>query len=473
MPAVPLEPRTALFLLGMVYLMMAGLVWVVLRRHHDTTASALWCVGGALIGGAYVLYSFRDLVPMLLSAFVANAFALLGTGLRIGALQREQEHGERWKPTLTIIAGTVLISVASGLFSDSARRGTNLVLLTGVVIWLAWQANAVAHGAARRGARLISGSYAFLAASLLLRAVMQVGGWTAGAVFAPTLDLAVVLAGGLAAGIFGNVGYLGISLDAVQARRESEAQELLRAHTQRMAAEAQSQALGERLAARDEFVRVLAHEVRQPLNNASAALQSASSALKADSLADLEGAQERVRRAQKVIGHIVGVIDNTLAATTLLADTEPIAPRDADVNVLVALSLGDLDPTQKSRVQVERGPHARTAAMDIGLMRLALRNLLANALAYSPPGSPVTLHISDSDEPLGLAFEVRDEGGGVPPELLPRLFERGAHGQHATPSHGLGLYVVRQAMLRHRGQASWRPNTPQGSVFRVWLPLGE
>jgi signal transduction histidine kinase len=155
----------------------------------------------------------------------------------------------------------------------------------------------------------------------------------------------------------------------------------------------------------------------------------------------------------------------------VLTSEQPLEPRDADVNVLIELALGDLDPHQRMRVCRDSASHARTAAMDIGLMRLALRNLLSNALAYSPPGSPVTLQVSDSDEPLGLVFEVRDEGPGLAPEVRERLFQRGARGNHGLPSHGLGLYVVQQIMRRHGGQASWSPNEPKGSVFKLWLPL--
>jgi signal transduction histidine kinase len=349
------------------------------------------------------------------------------------------------------------------------------VLMAAAAAWLALLAREVGRQPNGRGAELIAVSYAFFALTFLLRLAGGLLGYSAGPhlaqTLAPTLDLVLVLAGGLVAGIFGNVGYVGLALEGARIRREAQARDLLQEQAQRGAAEALAAALAERLAEREEFVRVLAHEVRQPLNNASAALQSADAALQADALADRGEVLARLQRAQKVIGHIVGAIDNTLAATTMLASAQPLTPRDADVNMLVELSLGDLDSRQRVRVRLESSVHARTAAMDIGLMRLALRNLLANALAYSPPGSPVTLQVSDSDEPLGLMFEVRDEGPGVAPELRERLFERGSRGDHGLPSHGLGLYVVNQIMLRHGGQASWAANEPQGSVFRLWLPL--
>ena len=263
---------------------------------------------------------------------------------------------------------------------------------------------------------------------------------------------------------------IGLLID-VTAQRQAEAERaaaLLREQGLRGAAERQARELRELLEQREEFVRVLAHEVRQPLNNASAALQSALAGLPAGG-----GAAERIVRGQGVIRQIVASLDNTLAATALLASSQSLDSRDADVGALIELSLGDLDESRRSRVRVERIASTRTASMDIGLMRLALRNVLGNALAYSPPDSEVVLRVADSDEPLALVFEVADRGPGIPAELQPRLFERGARGSHGLPGHGIGLHVVRRVMEMHGGSVDVRPNTPQGSVFRLWLPQGQ
>jgi len=263
---------------------------------------------------------------------------------------------------------------------------------------------------------------------------------------------------------------IGLLLDVtVQRRAEAErAAALLREQGLRANAEEQARSLRELLEQREEFLRVLAHEVRQPLNNASAALQSALSGLPAE-----DGAAERVTRAQAVIRQIVDSLDNTLAATALLASAQGLDPRDADVGALIELSLGDLDAARRSRVRIERVSPTRTASMDIGLMRLALRNVLGNALAYSPAGSEVVLRVVDSDEPLALVFEIADHGPGIPAELMPRLFERGARGSHGMPGHGIGLHVVRRVMELHGGSVDVQPNTPQGAVFRLWLPQGQ
>ena len=116
----------------------------------------------------------------------------------------------------------------------------------------------------------------------------------------------------------------------------------------------------------------------------------------------------------------------------------------------------------------------RTAELNIALIRLALRNLLANALAYSPDNTMVELGVDLRDDPLALVIEVRDSGDGIAAELLPTIFERGTRGPraNAVPGAGLGLYVVAQVVALHHGSVEVLPNQPRGTVFRIHLPQG-
>lgn len=213
---------------------------------------------------------------------------------------------------------------------------------------------------------------------------------------------------------------------------------------------------------RSDMLNLLAHEVRQPLNNASAALQSAAASLLSQGE---QAASVRLHRAQNVMTQVLAGIDNTLAAASLLSGASPLEWQDTDIDTLINVSVGDLPVNERQRISVQRDTTTRTASMDMGLLRLALRNLLANALKYSPPGSAVRLHITETDRPLALILEVSDEGAGFAQELLPRLFERGAHG--AAGGHGLGLHIVRRVMALHEGRVELVRNTAQGSTLRL------
>jgi signal transduction histidine kinase len=244
---------------------------------------------------------------------------------------------------------------------------------------------------------------------------------------------------------------------------------LAREQALRQQSEEQVRALDELLRERRELQDVLAHEVRQPLNNASAALQGAAAALAGTSSA---AAALPVSRAQKVLGQVIASIDNTLAVASLLAGSGPIDRADADLDTLLAVAIGDLPASERSQVKVLRNTAVRTASLDMGLMRLALRNLLANALQYGVPGAPVTLRLGDSDEPLGLTLDVENLAvgpQGVAPGLVPRLFDRGSRGRRDRPGHGLGLYIVHRVMELHHGRAELLHNADGRVVMRLLL----
>ena len=217
---------------------------------------------------------------------------------------------------------------------------------------------------------------------------------------------------------------------------------------------------------RTEMLYVLAHEVRQPLNNASAALQSAHAALRDTSDALVS---DEVVHAQAVLGEVLSNIDNTIAVASLLARPNPIHREDTDIDTWLRIVIADLPEAQQGRIQRVRETSIRTVLMDMSLLRLALRNLLSNALRCSPPGSPVVVRIADSDDPPALLIDVEDTGPGIPADLLPRLFTRGVRGAGRDAGHGVGLYIVRQVMQLHGGTVDVVRNGPGGVTLRLTL----
>ena len=226
------------------------------------------------------------------------------------------------------------------------------------------------------------------------------------------------------------------------------------------------------LADRDEMLHLLAHEVRQPLNNASAALENAASTISV--VSDAAVATKPLVRAQHVLNHVIGTLNNALAAATMLSKGSAGATAETDLDMLLDLVLPDIASDQRERVVVERHDAARTVHLQPVLMRLALCNLLTNALAYSPPTSVVTLKVFDVEKPLGIVFEVSDLGEGIPPSLLPSIFDKGTRGENARwiAGSGLGLHIVRRVVDLHGGQIELLPNVPHGSIARITIPQG-
>lgn len=259
-------------------------------------------------------------------------------------------------------------------------------------------------------------------------------------------------------------GFL-VQVTEVTQLKQMQAQ-LLHEQTLRQHLEHHARELGTLLAERGEMLDVLAHEVRQPLNNASAALQGLEAALGGS---EPQVIAARVARAQSVLGQVMERIDNTLAVASLLARSEPIAREDADIDTLLAVAAADIAAAERPRLHIERATATRTASMDMSLMRLALRNLLSNALKFSPPGTPVRVRVGDSDLPLALMIDVLDQGPGVEPALVPQLFQRGRRARvaGAPAGQGLGLFIVRRVMELHDGRVELLHNGPTGAGFRL------
>jgi PAS domain S-box-containing protein len=271
-------------------------------------------------------------------------------------------------------------------------------------------------------------------------------------------------------------------MQAGVAEARARTEELRREQALRAQAERHAEELDRLLRERNEMLDVLAHEVRQPLNNAQAALQAA---LQGDHAEGAAG--EPLRRAHSVIQSVVMGVDNLLAVSSLLVGADDTERFDVELELLLQIALADLNPADRARVQQQRGTLIQTVRVDAGLMRLALRNLLLNALAYSPPGSPVVLRTSEvpagggfAEGTAAVAIDVIDQGAGIPPELLPRLFQRGVRGATPAPadaqnqnrapgrtSHGLGLYIARRAMALQQGEVVVLHTGPQGTAMRV------
>lgn len=111
------------------------------------------------------------------------------------------------------------------------------------------------------------------------------------------------------------------------------------------------------------------------------------------------------------------------------------------------------------------------ASFDRDRLMQLLSNLLGNAIKFTPPGGNVSLKVEQSAQRL--VFLVRDDGTGIHPDALPRIFER--FWQRDVDSRrglGLGLYLCRTIAKAHGGEISVESELGGGTTFRVSLPMG-
>lgn len=148
---------------------------------------------------------------------------------------------------------------------------------------------------------------------------------------------------------------------------------------------------------------------------------------------------------------------------------ERVDPRSALDAALLAFA-----PVAQERRVALRADAGDAPPADADPARLAqvLRNLLANAIAHTPPGGSVTLAARGEGDRV--VFTVRDTGEGIAPEHLPRVFDRfyrvdGARSREAGGS-GLGLSIVKQLVEAHGGTVSAESELGRGAAFHFTLP---
>lgn len=109
---------------------------------------------------------------------------------------------------------------------------------------------------------------------------------------------------------------------------------------------------------------------------------------------------------------------------------------------------------------------------DAPMLRIAISNLLENAIKYTPAAQPITITLTHKSPMVILS--IADEGPGIPDSEKRRIFEKfyriGNEDTRKTKGTGLGLYLSSKIVEQHKGRITVTDNTPHGSVFHIQLP---
>jgi len=261
----------------------------------------------------------------------------------------------------------------------------------------------------------------------------------------------------------GEPAVLSVSLDITE-RSQDEA----RMRERREEAEALARSLREETRAKDEFLAMLGHELRNPLGTLSNAVAV---------LERLEG-DETMRHVVAIIGrqtsHLARLVDDLLDVARATSGKVDLQRRTVELHALAGRCLDALAQagrTERHDVGLEGGPvhvHADPARLE-----QVVNNLLDNALKYTPPGGRIRV----TTEVVGDAavLRVRDSGQGIRTDLLGRVFDLFVQEAQSLDRSrgglGLGLALVKRLVELHGGVvAAWSAGPGQGSEFTVRLP---
>ncbi|SFC97757.1 hybrid sensor histidine kinase/response regulator [Massilia yuzhufengensis] len=227
---------------------------------------------------------------------------------------------------------------------------------------------------------------------------------------------------------------------------------------------------------RDEFMSLVAHELRTPLNTLFLEAQMRSLQLKRGTLATINPDQfdAMIKRDERQIKAMIRLIDDMLDVSRMRSGQLSIRPAQVELIDLLERVVSDLSLQASSMgtTLALRPHHPVQGCWDEFRIEQVVVNLLTNALRYGG-GQPVEVSVQYAGDTVRI--DVRDEGKGIAPSDLDRIFEpyeRGA--RNGEPKGlGLGLYISRQLAVSHGGELRVTSKPGEGSTFTLILPTCE
>lgn len=220
---------------------------------------------------------------------------------------------------------------------------------------------------------------------------------------------------------------------------------------------------------RDDVLAMVSHDLRNPLNAIS---------LGADELlGDMPPGDRRKNRRQleifkRAAGRMERLVGDLLDLSSIEAGKLPMQVTEHAVDALLEDAVEQLSSYATSsglRVELKKPSQTLYALCDRGRVLQVIGNLLSNALKHSPENGVVTLGAVAAGQ--SVRFSVEDNGPGIAPALLPRIFERYVKG-HSTrgEGRGLGLYIAKRIVEELKGDMQVDSRVGHGSTFSFTLP---
>ena len=238
------------------------------------------------------------------------------------------------------------------------------------------------------------------------------------------------------------------------------------------ALEASEAALREADRRKNEFLAILAHELRNPL----APIRTAVGILRAPNAPEPLLARSR-DIIERQVAHMARLVDDLLDISRLSRGKMSLQRGPLLLDQVLDNAVETARPLiEERRHQLEQHRPAVAVCLDGDLARLSqvFANLLNNAAKYTPPGGTITLDTSQDDE--SITVRVTDTGEGIAPDQFDRIFDLFAQGSRADTTAigglGIGLALARRLVELHGGRlTASSPGLDRGATFTVTLPI--
>jgi signal transduction histidine kinase len=219
---------------------------------------------------------------------------------------------------------------------------------------------------------------------------------------------------------------------------------------------------------REQFIAILGHDLRNPLQAVVAASDLIHRRARDPSLEDLANRiKGNAKRMSALIDDILDFARGKLGSGIGLQVNEV-----ADINAGLNQVIRELQDGHPNRQILSHISVARTVRCDLGRVQQVASNLIGNALAHGAPGNPVkvTAHSDEKD----FVLEVWNDGDPIPPDSISKIFEPFWRNSTSRSRQGLGLglYICSQIVRAHNGSLTVVSAAASGTTFTARLPLG-
>jgi excisionase family DNA binding protein/PAS domain S-box-containing protein len=229
--------------------------------------------------------------------------------------------------------------------------------------------------------------------------------------------------------------------------------------------------------ARDEFLSVVAHEIRNPLTSLRGNLQLLQRRVRKAAREDMQDELRRIHSVIDQVDRIADLVSRMLDISRADLGKLDISLRDTDGSLIVQQVVDEVSGQAPDRPFLVTAPERLPVVWDEGRVRQILVNLVTNAVRYAPEG-PIEVTLQETSDLVTIA--VRDHGHGVPPRLRKRLFNqyyRFDDGQDSqeiaydgSRGLGIGLYISARLAREHGGTLAVEDADGGGAVFTLTLP---
>jgi signal transduction histidine kinase len=225
---------------------------------------------------------------------------------------------------------------------------------------------------------------------------------------------------------------------------------------------------------KSDFVSSVSHEFKTPLTS----IRALTERLQGDKAIDFEKMKQYFSLISQNADQLTQLVKNLLDFSKIEEGKKEYQFQPADVAELVTQQIQDYrknDPQKGARIKASVSDDIPPLLVDRDALSQALSNLLDNAFKFSSGDGDVEVHLKKEKDHA--VIEVADQGIGIPPDEMEKIFDKFYQAKnaikHSAKGTGLGLTLVKHTAEAHGGKVSVRSMVGEGSVFTLILPIKE